>query len=69
MSDLSLFDTWINQAGLNDLFNPRKTVTAMRDAMARMEELVEVAPPPVEEVHDIEFAGGEGPRPARIYIP
>lgn len=69
MSDTSLFETWISQAGLNDLFNPRKTVTAMRDAMAKMEELVEVAPPPVEAVHDLEIAGGEGMRPARVYIP
>ncbi|WP_375548307.1 alpha/beta hydrolase [Oceanicaulis alexandrii] len=69
MSDPSLFDTWISQAGLNDLFNPQKTVTAMRDAMARMEELVEVAPPPVEAIHDIEIAGGSGARPARVYLP
>jgi acetyl esterase len=69
MSDPSLFDTWISQAGLNDLFNPQKTVTAMRDAMARMEELVEVAPPPVEAVQDIEIKGGSGARPARVYLP
>ena len=69
MSDPSLFDTWISQAGLNDLFNPQKTVPAMRDAMARMEELVEVAPPPVEAIHDIEIAGGAGARPARVYLP
>lgn len=69
MSDPSLFDTWISQAGLNDLFNPQKTVTAMRDAMARMEELVEVAPPPVEAIQDIEIKGGSGARPARVYLP
>lgn len=69
MSDLSLFETWINQAGLNDLFNPQKTVTAMRDAMAKMEELVELAPPPIADVQDIEIAGGDGGRPARVYIP
>ncbi len=69
MSDPSLFDTWISQAGLNELFNPQKTVTAMRDAMARMEELVEVAPPPVEAIHDIEISGGAGARPARVYLP
>ncbi|WP_421860155.1 alpha/beta hydrolase [Oceanicaulis sp.] len=69
MSDPSPFDTWISQAGLNDLFNPQKTVTAMRDAMARMEELVEVAPPPVEAVQDIEIKGGSGARPARVYLP
>ena len=69
MSDPSLFDTWISQAGLNELFNPQKTVTAMRDAMARMEELVEVAPPPVEAIHDIEVSGGAGARPARVYLP
>lgn len=69
MSDPSIFDTWISQAGLNELFNPQKTVTAMRDAMARMEELVEVSPPPVEAIHDIEIAGGAGARPARVYLP
>ena len=69
MSDPSIFDTWISQAGLNELFNPQKTVTAMRDAMARMEELVEVAPPPVEAIHDIEIAGGADARPARVYLP
>jgi len=69
MTDSTLFDQMLAQSGLTDLFSPARTVPAMREAMARMEDLVEVSPPSVAEVRDIEIAGGDGARAARIYIP
>lgn len=67
--DNSIFDQFMSQTGLADLFSPARTVPAMRQAMARMEELVEISPPPVAETRDIEIPGGDGPIPARVYIP
>jgi len=69
MTDSTFFDQMLAQSGLTDLFSPARTVPAMREAMARMEDLVEVSPPSVAEVRDIEIAGGDGARAARIYIP
>lgn len=63
------FGQWLAQTSVAELFSPARTVPAMRDAMARMEELVEVAPPPLAQVEDIELPGGDGPRPARVYVP
>lgn len=69
VSEPSVFEKLLSQTGVAELFSPAKTVPAMRDAMARMRDLVEVEAPPVAGVETVELPGGDGQRTARIYTP
>ncbi|MGJ3231560.1 MAG: alpha/beta hydrolase [Oceanicaulis sp.] len=63
------FDQWFKTSGLADLFDAAKTTPALREAVGKARDLVEAPPVPVEQRFDIDIAGGDGPLPARIYVP
>ncbi|WP_019961121.1 alpha/beta hydrolase [Woodsholea maritima] len=65
----SFFIDLISKSGLSDQFGPHKTVPQLRESLRSFTKYVELDAPAVERVEDIEIAGGDGPRPARIYIP
>lgn len=70
MSDQSNpFDQWFKSSGLADLFDAAKTTPSLRDAVGKARDLVEAPGVPVEARIDIHIAGGDGPIPARVYVP
>lgn len=68
-ADQNPLEAWFSQTGLADLFTPARSVPGVRDALKRAKDILEVAPPPVEQRIDITLPGGDAPRPARVYLP
>lgn len=67
--DQNTVEKWMEQSGIAELFSPERTTQAMRDALERARDLLDVTPPPVEQCKDITLPGADGPLGARIYRP
>ncbi|MBI1265338.1 MAG: alpha/beta hydrolase fold domain-containing protein [Alphaproteobacteria bacterium] len=61
--------TWMDVSGVSDLFSKKRRAKALRDALARARDLIDVPPPPVERCEDITLPGAAGELAARIYRP
>ncbi len=67
--DQNTVEKWMEQSGLADLFSTQRTTQAMRDALERARDLIDVPPPPVEHCDDIKLPGAQGDLAARVYRP
>lgn len=59
----------LSKLGLDDPFEPDRTAPHMRTALRNAAPHMDVKAPPLETVEDLVVPGGEGTRPARLYIP
>ena len=68
MSTGDPFDVFA-RLGATSPLAPGQNVEAGRAAFRKITKMVEEPAPPIAETRDIEVPGGDGPRPARLYIP
>jgi acetyl esterase len=59
----------LTKLGLDDPFEPERTAPHMRRVLRRATPHMDVKAPPVERVEDVMVPGGNGHRPARLYVP